>query len=147
MTFHGHWVASRKRKEKTVSFWDLSAQDILPGRKDLYDPEYSDIAGSGMQISPDGKMLVTASNNRLSIRDIRGSDLPILLSVKLPSVVTIRGISADSRWLITEDGLEVCVWPLDFEYLKKEALRVVGRTLTPRERRVYDIPQLSQHSP
>ena len=146
VSISNHWVVSKKESEKTISLWDLSEQDISPGQKDIYDPEYENSYALQLLISPDGRLLATAYRNKLGIRDIYRSDQPRLLSIETDTDVILKGISADGRWLITGGFRKLCAWPLDFEYLKKEALRVVGRTLTPQERRVYDIPQLSPHS-
>lgn len=124
-----------------ITLWDLSGKKILRGGRKFYEPELTADSRLEYLFSPDGKLLVTFIKNKIWIRDLDRNDQPA--NLLMPSEISSMdpwAISPDNRWMVGRYGIQMAVWPLDFECLKKLALGTVGRTLTPEERQLYNLP-------
>ena len=131
----GRWLAAASWDEK-CRLYDLEADDptavVLQGH---------DGALNGVIISADSRWLVTGSeDSTLRVFDLAAEDpglSPLVLrgheSTALPIAFT-----SDNRHVVTrsEDNT-VRLWPLEIDELLQHARQLVGRELTPTERRRY----------
>ncbi|MDZ4781932.1 MAG: protein kinase [Planctomycetia bacterium] len=140
----GNWLVAVDALDQ-VLLWDMSSwpgRDVAPPQpRVLGDDETSGRGVTGCAISRDGARLATFGLDGLirlwNLREWNAGGTPLLLSGHVQHVQSAV-FTPDGRTLISGGYYGgIREWPLTSEDLLSHARRVVGRELTPDERRRY----------